>query len=308
MLEIDPVTIQGAVIKKVTGHNAKFIIDHQIGPGATILVIRSGDVIPQIHTVITTGNIIYPDESYLFNSPDFYLIDESDEVKLKKINFFIKTLNIKYVGPATIDKIYKAGYNTINKITHLSISEIVALDRIGPTLGQKIYTNIQGGIKKVELAILMTASGLFPPGIGIKKLNAIIGIYPDILEREITMEDLIQVNGISTSSAQKVMDGLPYVKEWIITNHNITYEISTEPRPKSPIVPTEVIVFSGFRDPILEQQLIKQGHQVKTFISNNVTLLVVKDDTESLKVKNAKRLGIKKIYLRDLLKNYSEIK
>jgi NAD-dependent DNA ligase len=48
VVHVDPVEIEGSTIKKVTAHNAKFIVDNGIGVGAIIKIIRSGSVIPKI--------------------------------------------------------------------------------------------------------------------------------------------------------------------------------------------------------------------------------------------------------------------
>lgn len=36
------------MIKQATAHNAKFIFENRIGPGAKIIIIKSGSVIPKI--------------------------------------------------------------------------------------------------------------------------------------------------------------------------------------------------------------------------------------------------------------------
>ena len=60
---LEPVAIGGVEIKRVTGNNAKFIVDNKIGPGAQVEIIRSGDVIPKIENSVIglwdSGNIIH---------------------------------------------------------------------------------------------------------------------------------------------------------------------------------------------------------------------------------------------------------
>jgi DNA ligase (NAD+) len=47
-VQVEPVDICGVTIQYATAFNAKFILDNKIGPGAQILLTRSGDVIPLI--------------------------------------------------------------------------------------------------------------------------------------------------------------------------------------------------------------------------------------------------------------------
>ena len=51
-IQIDSIKICGATITYATAHNAAFIYNNFIGPGAVVQMIRSGDVIPKVHKVI----------------------------------------------------------------------------------------------------------------------------------------------------------------------------------------------------------------------------------------------------------------
>jgi NAD-dependent DNA ligase len=48
--EID---LDGVKIKQATGFNGQYITKNIIGPGSRIIIIRSGNVIPHIHNVLT---------------------------------------------------------------------------------------------------------------------------------------------------------------------------------------------------------------------------------------------------------------
>ncbi|MEE8398507.1 MAG: DNA ligase, partial [Desulfobacterales bacterium] len=52
VLEIQPVALSGATIRRVSGHNAGWIRRNQIGIGAEIEIIRSGEVIPKLEKVL----------------------------------------------------------------------------------------------------------------------------------------------------------------------------------------------------------------------------------------------------------------
>lgn len=62
VVEIEPVELSGAIIKRVTGFNAKYILDNKIDKDAVIEITRSGEVIPYINSVI--------EESPSFNLPE----------------------------------------------------------------------------------------------------------------------------------------------------------------------------------------------------------------------------------------------
>ncbi len=52
VMEVKPVSVSGATIRNVTAHNAGMLRDQSIGIGATIRIIRSGEVIPKLEEVI----------------------------------------------------------------------------------------------------------------------------------------------------------------------------------------------------------------------------------------------------------------
>lgn len=51
--EIQPITIKGSVISRVTLHNIDYLQTMDIRPKDTVFVIKAGQVIPQILEVLT---------------------------------------------------------------------------------------------------------------------------------------------------------------------------------------------------------------------------------------------------------------
>lgn len=52
---VEPTNIDGTTVQRVTGFNAKYILDNQIGEGTTVYIVRSGEVIPKI-VKVENGN------------------------------------------------------------------------------------------------------------------------------------------------------------------------------------------------------------------------------------------------------------
>lgn len=51
-VKVTPVQLSGATVEYAAGHNAQYILDNDIGPGAIVELTRSGEVIPYIKSVI----------------------------------------------------------------------------------------------------------------------------------------------------------------------------------------------------------------------------------------------------------------
>jgi DNA ligase (NAD+) len=66
-----PVTVGGVVVSNATLHNEDYIAEKDIRVGATVLVQRAGDVIPQVLEVVTPGAVpfVYPTHCPICGSP-----------------------------------------------------------------------------------------------------------------------------------------------------------------------------------------------------------------------------------------------
>jgi NAD-dependent DNA ligase len=53
VLVFDPILLSGATCTRATAFNAEFVYKNKLGPGATIVVVRSGEVIPFVTKIIT---------------------------------------------------------------------------------------------------------------------------------------------------------------------------------------------------------------------------------------------------------------
>ena len=74
-----------------------------------------------------------------------------------------------------LQKLMKAGYDTVPKILKMSEADFLALDGFKKTLANKIYTNIHKALDEASLPALMKASNIFGRGFGEKKVESCIG-------------------------------------------------------------------------------------------------------------------------------------
>jgi len=70
IVKFNEIDLNGVKIKQASGFNASFIDKNKIGVGSRIIIIRSGDVIPHILSVLSksaSGNPSMPDIPYIWN-------------------------------------------------------------------------------------------------------------------------------------------------------------------------------------------------------------------------------------------------
>lgn len=309
----EPVEMSGVTMSRASGKNAKFIVTNKIGPGAVILVTRAGDVIPDIVSVIEPAkNIKLPAEEYRWNANniEFVLIDKenNEQVQKERIEYFIKTTDIKNVGPGRIALLYDKGFNTIYKLLSASPDEMAEIEGLGFKSADQIYSNIQDVINNAPLSKVMAGSGVFGPGFGVRRMELVIQEYPDILSMsDIDMNELTSlindIEGFDKTSEEFAIN-LPLFVKWLHQHPMIKIKNSNVFITGSELQ-GEKIVFTGFRNSELENKIKEQGGSVASAISKSTTILVAKNLSD-LKTKGdkARELGIKIMNLEDFKKIY----
>jgi len=310
------INLSGADLQKASGYNARFIINNNIGPNSKIVITRSGDVIPKIIKVVQGTSAQLPDSAipgeYAWNENEveFVLVKENDEVAIGKIKHFLETLDVKNFGRKRIESIVKAGINTIDELIKVSPSQLEQIDGIGSGLSEQVCQDIREKITNVSLAKIMDASNIFP-GIGERRFEAIIAVYPNLLEfaslnKSVISDYIRQVKGFN-SLADDISENLAIFVDWLA---NTSIRIK-DPSIKSPKTSGKVegltIVFSGFRDKDLEDKIKMFGGKVTTSVSKNTSLLVIKDiNPENIKGKaiEAQTKGVPLITREDFVSKY----
>ena len=314
--EID---LDGVKIKQATGFNAAYIVKNVIGPGSRIIIVRSGNVIPYIQSVITpsaNGRPSMPgveEDNYKWNDTrvDILMVnnegDKNRDYDIKNLMYFMKTANIENMGPGNIAKIYDAGFDDIKKISNITKEDLLKIDGFKEKSAQNIIDALSG-LQDMDCLILMDASNIMGRGFSYKKIKLITDTFPSILFHDkksrtdtskLTVEDLLKVDGIADTSAKLFLNNLPKFYEFY---DNLGIKCKSPANAANAAVAPSVIntnilgksfVFTGFRDKSLEAYIISLGGLIKTSISKNTDYLVVADLNENnAKTDKANSLGI----------------
>jgi len=324
-IKIETVELLGSEITYATAFNAKYIFDNNIGPGSVIKIIKSGDVIPYIHEIMSAsenGKPKMPSIKYKWNETNVDIIAEDlDEenmrkIIIKKLLYFFESLDIKFMGEGMITKFVEAGYDDLWKILEANKDKLSNIDGLGKKSVDKIYESINGGIKNRHIYDLMAASQIFGRGIGSRKFKLIIDVYPNIIEifnkegYENTLKLINTVNGFENKTSIKVVDNLKSFEIWLNNllklkkdalfkmNQNVnSLENDAELKKYSAKIKdysNKTIVFTGFRDKDVETILEKLGTKITNSISKNTDILVASNpDENTAKINKAKELDVK---------------
>jgi len=324
-IKINPIEILGSEITYATAFNAKYIVDNNLGPGAIVKIIKSGDVIPYIQEIIkpaSTNKPKMPNIKYDWNDTkvDIIAIELDDEnlkkIITKKLTYFFTTLDIKFMAEGTIEKFVDNGYDDLYKILKANKKKLQEIDGIGEKLIDKLYDSINNGLQNRKLSEIMAASQILGRGIGKRKFKIITDKYPDIIEiynkkGNKHVKNLInELNGFDDITTDKIVDNfdefinylnkLLKIKPNLLQSNNSTSDKKNKAKTNKSNsnfnlkkYANKTLVFTGFRDKVIEEELDKVGSKVTTSVSKNTDILIAADINEkSSKITKAKDLEI----------------
>ena len=312
-VKIAPISIGGVNIEYTTGFNGKFIEDNKIGPGAKIQMIRSGDVIPYIKSVLlpaSEGKMPDADAMpYEWNAThvDVVLknVDTNDTVKEKNIVGFFSDLEVEGLATGNVRRIMAAGFDTVPKILKMTEVDFKDVDGFKKKMIEKVRTSMKEKVGSASTVQLMAASNKFGRGVGIRVLTPLMDANPDFLTKDETKAAKIAklnaagihknaeafYNNIEPFNAfmrECGLDSVESTKEANKAKADIKeqYDISNPLFEKS-------IVMTKIRNKEIIEHLKKVGATLEDSFRKNTVALVMKDKSDiTNKMRDAEKRGI----------------
>ena len=308
VLEVVPVLLSGANIRRVTAHNAGLIKKKKIGVGAEIEIIRSGEVIPKLERVIkTVEDPVLPETCPACNSS---LDWENDFLKCpnhecfaqieQKLSHFFKILgNIDWFGIKTVKKLVESGYNSLKKIYSLKENDFVNLG-FGPVQSK----NLAQALSTSKTAIVedwrfLAAFGI--PDLGKGDSRKLLSHYKLEKITQITAKQINKIYGFGNITSHSIATGLKQEKS--IINHMLAMNFNLE----RTVLQSELnnldnnlagkrIVLTGKMKQgsrsAMKTDARKLGLLVQNTVNSKTDFLVTGDKAGSTKLSKAEKLGI----------------
>lgn len=305
ILILKPVQIGGVEICRVTAHNARNVVDKQLGKGAVIKLIRSGDVIPYIQSVIKPApKVTLPTGNWSWNTTNIDIVTDnanSKEVLIKNIYYFFSTLETKGLGEKIVEKLVNSGFDSVKKI--LKATNFLSVDGIKEKSSDNLVASIKKATKNIKLYTFMTATNKLGAGIGEERIKQVLKNYPNLLleykkwSKTEFIDKLKELDGWEDKTSTLFVSNF---NDFIIFYNDIkdliTIETTIEQPKKVNKYSGLTIVLSGFRDSKLQQFLEESGAKITNTISKNTNILIVKDQDTindgTGKVQKALELGV----------------
>ena len=184
------------------------------------------------------------------------------------------------------------------KILRMEKADFLKVDGFKDKTATKLFDGIKAKVAAASLATIMAESNKLGRGFSNKRAEAILLEYPSVFdEGERNVAKLVNIDGISTKSAQAFVDHIPeflkFLEECGLMD-KLKFKIATPAVvDESHPLFDKTIVTSGFRDKDLEEKLKAVGAKMGSGVSKKTFALLVKDLNEtSGKVTDAKKHGV----------------
>lgn len=308
-VSFDPIVLDtGVTMRWATAHNARFVQDNGIGPGAVVHVVRSGDVIPKIirveEAVPPKLPPVDPEWAWDANGVHAVLAVLGDTAKIKILLKFMTALGVEFTKEGSLTKLYEAGFDTIRKILDANPADIADIPGFGDVQAKKMLGSLVAKVAAADVINLMVASNAFGSGIGERKLRALHATVPDFhkLRGPELEARILEAPGFQAKTAVKMVQGMDEFDRVVKA-----LGLSLKGRPVNgsakAVVGKGKVVFSGFRDADLEDAATAAGYDVSTSVSSKTALVVAADVTaETGKITKARELGVEVVSVEDFRK------
>lgn len=288
---IEPTEIGGATVTQVTMSNAALMEERQVGPGAIIKVVRSGDVIPYYVSTVKPAPLKWPSVPYERKGCWLYATEFSAAAEHQKILHFFVTCGVENIALKSIEALYEVGFQDI--MSYIMIPNLMMGPRrgwvqreilksgIGPAKTETLLKEL-AKIQKIDLKTFMLATACMPAGLGETKLTDIQEHYTlhNMLQcsDEVIMDRLLNnVSGFKSTSAQKVVEGFkkfrPILKEAANHIEIVPDQKAVKAAPKEGPFKGMSAYWTGYRSPEQEKAWVDGGGEVSSSFGSKTTYL-----------------------------------
>ncbi len=305
--EVEPVNLEGAVISRATLHNFDEIERKGLMIGDSVILIRSGDVIPKITkvladrrdgsekpisrpTVCPTCHQEVLDEGTLIKCQN---LDCPDRVVNSIIHFAKKEcMNIEGLGAKIVELLVSEGkIKDILGLYHLKYEDLEGLEGFKQKRIQNLLDAIDA-TKGAPLYRVINAMGIEHIGEVASKALALefgLGIV------DVTLEQVVAIGGIGEEMANSLLEFMRVNHDFVLALFEViqpTVEEKVEAKENS--FKNKTVVLTGTMSVsrgVIKEMLEKLGAKVSGSVSKKTDYLIYGEDAGS-KYDKAVKLGV----------------
>ncbi|MBI5495952.1 MAG: NAD-dependent DNA ligase LigA [Deltaproteobacteria bacterium] len=305
---IEPTPLSGVTVSRASLHHAGYLKKLGLARGATLLVMRRGDVIPHVEGVVEAGGepFALPTQCPSCGGPvaldgDFLACARPEacpDALVGTVKHFTATVDIQGLGPKVLKALFDAALiRTPADLYALKAEQLAALDRMGDTLAHKLVGNIEAR-RRLPLAVFLAALGI--DELGPTVAETLTHHFPSLdALRGADEAALASVHGVGPSIAHSVVHGLQaraVLIDALLTH--VTLEAPSRAVVTGHALSGRSVVFTGTLARLdrkeAQKRVVALGGRTPSGVTKELDYLVVgveKDGGESTKLKSARKLA-----------------
>jgi DNA ligase (NAD+) len=314
--ELEPVHVSGVTVKLATLHNEEDLARKDVRPGDDVIVLRAGDVIPQVvspapHAVerpdraapprppracpICGTATVKPEGSVFTKCPN--LVCPGRQWQLLTHFASQGAMDIRGLGEKQVAALQAAGLvRTAADFYDLTVDALTGLERVGQTSARRLVEAIDASRAR-PFARVLYAIGLEEVGfVTGRALARQLGTVDALLEA--TPEQIAQTPGVGPVVAARIHEQLaePAMRELIarLRAAGLRFEEDGPPAGEGPLSGKAIVLTGTLPDLTREEateRIVAAGGRVTSSVSGK-TAFVVAGEAPGTKLEKARRLGV----------------
>lgn len=308
VMEVRPVLLSGATIKRVTAHHAGMVSKEGIGKGAVIEIIRSGEVIPKLEKVLqASGAVTLPEDCPVCETPltwqnDFLRCGNySCKAQIEqRISHWFKTLGTAdWFGIKSIQKVVAGGFDTLEKIYAMAEADFTRIG-FGPVQSRNLTEALQiSRTKPVEDWRFLAAFGISNLGTGDSRKLLSHMTLEELMETD--RQGIEDINGFGGITSLSVKEGIQNLRKTIDYMLSLDFNLVKTPlvhaaQAADSAIAGKGIVFTGKMQhgsrEAMQSAARQLGARVQTSVSGATNMLVCGENVGAAKISKARALEI----------------
>ena len=317
--ELEPVQLAGTVVSRASLHNADIIQGLKLHVGATVLIEKAGEIIPQIISLVESS----AEDAEVFQMPSHCpscsekVVKRDGESVIRCVNrvcpAIIKTsihyfarrfaMDIDQLGPALVEQLVESKkIERVSDLYRLSVDDLMSLDRVG-----------QKGASKVVQAILSSKEQPFErllTGLGIDLIGQSAGkqIAQEFGSLEVLLAEpsesirqrLSAIHGIGDKMIDSFINYLEDPRERALLLD--LQELSVSRSSEKEVLPSDgTLLGMSFcatgklskKRELIYEEVKRAGGEAHSSVKKGTTYLITGEDVGAAKIEAAKKKDVK---------------
>jgi NAD-dependent DNA ligase len=260
-----------------------------LGPGAKIVVRRSGDVIPTLDRVLIPAKAWQEPPEGRWKWDGIHAVDitkdKTGEAYALEMAHSLINLGVEGLSATSTKKLVDGGYKTLDLVW--KATEAGLQKYLGKVAGAKLRKALDE-LKATNLQWIHAYHG-WPKGFGERKIASTLTSEPDVSKWP---QLSVAPQGQTMATFSEVCKYVPSYLAWRALVNLEPVVVEAAPI-KNNVGPKGFYVMTGFRDAELSTKLAEAGWTLQERITKETSVLLVADNKETTKTKAALEKGIR---------------